>query len=542
MSELAEKLLVEAERFATPIPGPEPQGADISYEPSFEVVRVEIDKLTTMAGELPNWREVVEQGEELLSSKSKDMRLAIWAATARLKTGGVADFARGLAVVKRVCESHWDGMYPPLKRAKARGNLASWMGEQALTELAGFEPKASDRAAMEAVNHLYNELDELFSTKLGDAYSGLGPIRSLLRDKLRMIPAEPPPVAASAPAAPQAPVAPARPVEAPSPAGAPAVSAPAPIAAPEIPSVSSASDALPALRTLGKGIADVARTLRSADPSQPWPYRLARLGVWLAVKQPPPAEGGKTKIPPPQAADTKKLQSLLEAQQWGALVSAGEELAGRFLFWLDTHRFVAVALERQGPLYHDAAKVVVSEVLAFVATHPVVLDLTFADGTPFADEATRGWLEEERGKLGGGAASGGAAQRVDEEEVELRARFEEAKELVLGGKVGEGLGLAMALARRGGDARARFRARLELASMGIKGGKPEVARPILEGLVREAEEHGLEHWEPELAARTYEALLKARTGSARVSEPSDGEIFDRLCRLDPAAASRLNVP
>ncbi|HSC85860.1 MAG TPA: type VI secretion system domain-containing protein, partial [Polyangiaceae bacterium] len=319
-------------------------------------------------------------------------------------------------------------------------------------------------------------------------------------------------------------------------------------APPPVPAVPGAADALPALRTLGKSIYDIGKTLRAADPASAFAFRLARTGTWLSVKQLPPSEGGKTKIPPPQAADTKKLQGFLEQQQWSALVASAEELAGRFLFWLDAHRFVAVGLERQGALFQDAQKVVVNALLAFVDEHPGVVGLSFADGTPFADEATKTWLDERRAAAGGGGGAGAAAgsARVDEEEVQLRERFEEARELVQGGKIGEGLGLAMQLARRGADARARFRARLETAVMALKGGKPELARPLLDGLVRDADQHGLEQWEPELCARLYESLLKSRQSGAKgaaampaLGALSDSEAFDRLCRLDPGAALRL---
>jgi len=536
MSELVQKYLSEAEPLARPISDAQPQGVDISYEADFEVVRIEIDKLTTLAGETPNWRDIVQNGEDLVGAKSKDLRLLLWAAAGRTRLDGIGGLARGLAGIKVVCDAHWDGMYPPLKRAKARGNLASWLGDQVAPLLTAYQPKNGDKAVLEAISTLYGDIDELFSTKLGSAYTGMGPMRSLLRDKLREVPeAAPPPPAAAPTAAPAAAAA-----TAPGPATAAAAAAPAAagaMAAPQVPTVTGAQDALPALRALGKGVADVARHLRTADPASAWAFRLGRVGTWLAVKQLPPAEGGKTKIPPPQPADLKKLQSLVEAQQWGQLVAAGEEFAGRFLFWLDAHRYVALGLERQGALYQEAREAVVAEVLAFVKANPQIPSLSFADGTPFADEGTKTWLEEEQAKLGGGSGGGGS-QKVDEEEQELRARFEEARELVAGGKVGEGLGLAMQLARRGSDARARYRARLEIAGMALKGGKSDLARPLLEGLVAEAEAHGLEHWEPELAARTYELLLKARTGAGGKggAHPPDQEVFDRLCRLDPAAA------
>src|SRR5690606_27160902 len=111
-----------------------------------------------------------------------------------------------------------------------------------------------------------------------------------------------------------------------------------------------------------------------------------------------------------------------EAQQWADLLAHAEGLTGRFLFWLDLQRFVATALDRLGARYEDAQRAVVAEVLVFVGQHPQVLELSFADGTPFVDEATRTWLEEEQGKAGAGGSSsddGGGTLQLDTEAAEL---------------------------------------------------------------------------------------------------------------------------
>lgn len=537
MPDLVEKLKADAELLAGTIAGDAPSGVDVSYEPEFDFVRGEIDKLTAMAGEVPNWAQIISQGETILKERSKDMRLVSWVAVARMKRDGLEGAAAGLAGVAAVCKAHWDTMFPPLKRAKARGNLAGWLGDQILTDFAEYVPVAKDKAAFEALEATFNEVDEVLTEKLADNYEGMGPIRTFLRDKMRMIPADAP-----APAAQPTPAAAAAP--SPTPAAGTPTPASAPLATPAAPTISGAGDVLPALRSLGKGIVEAARHLRQADPSSAWAYRLARIGIWLAVKQPPPAEGGKTKIPPPQPNDVSRLKSQFESQQWSELVASAEGLTAQFLFWLDLHRMIAVALDQQGARYEDAKKAVVSSVLTFLESHPQVLELSFSDGTPFADEGTRTWLEEEQQKVGGGAGSGQATSaQLDEEEQQLRERFQEAREMVLSGKVGEGLGLAIQLSRRSADARSRFRARLETAHLALKAGKPELARPLLDGLVVEAETHGLEHWEPGLCSELYSALLKARQGAksdpANSQVQTDAAIFDRLCRLDPSAAMKV---
>lgn len=525
MSIVAESLLKDAELLAAPVSAEAPSGIDLSYESDFDGVRGEIEKLTTLAGETPDWRTIVESGETLLRSRSKDLRLLTWMAAARTKIAGPSGLAQGLAELKAVCDAHWDTMFPVAKRAKARANLIAWLFDQISSDLATFEPTARDRDAVEALSFLLDAIDEFLSTKLGDAYGGLGALRSLMREKVRALPAE----AAPSPA-PELTPAPVKPLAA-------STAEPAPAPMPDVPQASSAADALPALRALSKSVLDIARLLRTADPAQAFSFRLTRIGAWLPVRQPPPAEEGRTKIQAPPEREAQKLKTLADGAQWVELLTHAEQMASTYIFWLDAHRLSAMALKNLGPPYQEAHLTVVRELVLLVQRLPQVAKLAFADGTPFADAATQSWLEEQAESLSGSGNSGGRSVQIDEEEQELKARFEEARGLVDSGKVSEGLSLANQLARRGADARSRFRARFELALLAIKAGQPAVARPILEGLSEEAERHDLEHWEPLLCSKIFEALL--RSAPPGDSSASTIRAYDRLCRIDPALALGL---
>lgn len=543
MSKLLEEIAAYAQTLKAPVEGTSAVGADLSYDPDFEQLKGEIDKLTSMSGEQPNWSEIAVMGEELLRERSKDMRLLAWCAVARLKTRGLKGFGEGLAMMTEVCREFWDPMFPPAKRARARGNLAGWLADQAAAYFAGNDVPPSERETLAAVEQLSRDLDALLSEKLKQDHPGLGGLLGALRDQLRRMPAEAPPAAAPQPApqaaaaAPSAalPAAPATPV-ADAPAAAPAAAA-AP--APQAPKVSGSADVLPALRALGKSICECAMHLRKEDPAQAWSYSLQRTGLWLAVKAPPPAEGGKTRIPPPQQPQVKKLESLAAGEQWMELLNTAEGMTSTYLFWFDLHRWVVLAMDRLGALFLESREAVVAQTLAFVAKFPALPELQFADGTPFADPATRSWLEEHQKQVGGGGGGGGSAQ-VDEEEQELQARFEQAKEMASSGKVVDALALGIQLAERGADLRSRFRSRLMVAQMALQGGKPDVARALLEGLLEVASEHVLQRWEPQLCAQLYSHLLMARRAApAEDVQVSDRELFDVLCRLDPAAALKV---
>lgn len=531
---LLDELTENAAQYLKPIAGEKPVGNDPSYEPEFERVKAEIDKLTSMSGGTPAWDEVVANSDRLLQGKAKDLRLCVWGNVAQFKRSGLAGFARGFVVTSKLCAQFWEGMYPD--RPRARANLVSWLSEQAATDLMALNPTVADRAPLEVIETVYAELDTLLSEKLGQTYPGMGGLRSAVREKLRQVPADAPPP-------PVAPV-----VAAPTPvAAAPAPVAAAPSAgfsAPEIPAATSAEDAIVALRAVGQAITSAAKHLRKADPADVFPYRLQRTGAWLVVRAAPPVEGRATRIPPPPAEARKRLAAQLAEQQWLPLLTSAEDLTGTYLFWFDLHRMVALAMDRLGVQFAAAREAMGREVVSFVARNPTLPTLTFADGSPFADAATETWLAEETkkwaGSAGGGSAAPSAASAEDEE---LAQRFEEARELVVGGKVPEGLSLAVQLASRGADARTRFRARLSVAKLAISGGKPEVARPILEGLLAEADRHQLEVWEPELCGTLLSALYLCRKATTKPGPEEDSvwsAIFARLCRLDPAAALRLS--
>ena len=145
------------------------------------------------------------------------------------------------------------------------------------------------------------------------------------------------------------------------------------------------------------------------------------------------------------------------------------------------------------------------------------------------------------------AGGSAAAAAISAEDEEIANRFEEAKKLVEGGKVAEGLAIGVALADRSADARLRFRARLSVGKMALDASKPELARGMFEHLMGDVERHGLETWEPATCATLYSYLFVATRevshakGGSPDLEARQQYLFDKLCRLDPASAIKLST-
>jgi type VI secretion system protein VasJ len=530
---LREDIAAKIAPLVAPIAGAEPSGADPSFDPDFERIKAEIDKLTSVDGKEPAWREIREVGGTLLTKRAKDLRVAGWLGVAVTKLDGWKGLAETLATYDGLARGFWDTMYPDAKRPRGRVMAFGWLSEVTAKQLQGLDVTFADGDAVRASDEILRELETLLAEKLGAAYQGPGPLRRLLREKVAAIPAPP---AATPPADAQASTngaaAPPR-AEERADAG-PALAATAP----------ATGDADAAVQESGQAMLRAAAALRQADPARAQAYRLQRWGAWAAIQNPPPADGDKTRIRPPPDQLTKRLGMLRDSQKWVELLLATEDATGKFLFWLDLHKQVASTLDRLGAAFMGAREVVGREVIAFVTRFPSIPSMAFQNGTPFADAATKTWLDEETRRWGGSSQSAGSAAASAEDE-EVAKRFADADALVTEGKLAEGLGVASALAARGADGRTRFRASLAVGKMALKGSKPEVARAILERLDVEVTRHELEIWEPALCASLYASLLTAMRDGPRAAKPSpeaanrEQAIFEKLCRLDPAAALKF---
>lgn len=521
MGDHLETLLEQTAGLHAPLPGESPAGADLSFEPELEEVKTELEKLTSLEGGDVDWRLVVERTEELLATRTKDLRLAVWLTAGGIERSGWRGFARGLVVCRALVTELWDALLP--KREKARSNIVAWLGERVAPRLEGLSVTADDADDVRACAELAVELDRALADKLGDAFPGIRGLISATRARVRDIPEPPPPEPTPELA-----------TEASSewaeddddePAAA------APPASPHGAALSArAEDADATARTCGEALVALARSIVVVDPTRAWAYRLHRVGIWLAFER-VPVDGGALRVPGPDAGTVAALRELFASSRWHELVVAGEEATARYPLWLDPHRLVGIALERMGPPFNDAREAVGRAVSDFARRSALLLEGRFEGEIPAASRETCEWLEAEAKRWQLGSRAVDVAR---DEDRALAARFDEARDLITAGRSAEGLAIAVELARRGASARARFRSSLDVARLATDAGAPEVARPILEDLVTIAATHALEAWEPSLCAQLYARLYQCLP----VDAPERARAFEVLCRLDPGAALR----
>lgn len=529
-------------------PGDKPFGEDVTYDPVFESLKAEIEKLGAGgSSDGIDWKGVTRNCVEILSGKSKNLNAACYLTLALFNQHGWAGLADGLEIVTKLLQEDWDGLYP--SRPKPRINAVQWLSEKLDLYAAARPPQIAEAEVLPPIVDQLGKLREVAALRLQHEAPAFTELRSVLSSALRP----------SAPAAETAPGAP---------AASPASAAPAATA-----SVTAAPEAI-APNTPANEIADHVRALvpalRQADPFSPVPYRLLRSLKWDPVTAPPVLDTrspnpGATRIPPPIQRKAQ-LEGLYAAGNWAELLQVSEgafqEDAGTF--WLDLHWYAATALERLDPQAGArAAEAVREEVARFVKRLEKVPDLYFADRTvenpktkektvertPFASEATRQWLETLRGDGGEPAPVFLPAVRSTGPEAPALSPEDQRKVQELLGKqqLGAAFDLLQATVEKAPNLRVRFRTRLAAARLCFQAQQTAWARALLEELLSESEAFSFEGWEPETAADLYHLLALCYSRPARKGGPQDADaarvqienLRRRLCRLDLRAAASL---
>jgi type VI secretion system protein VasJ len=147
-----------------PIAGASPSGQSARYEPEFEKLQAEIQKLENPAGGDVRWNDVQELAEKLLAEKSKDLLVAAYYTVARLQREGFDGLRQGLGVIHGLCANFWDTLWPEKKRMRARESALEWMVDRVNRQLEA--DGAADPASLKACAETMNELANLVNSRL----------------------------------------------------------------------------------------------------------------------------------------------------------------------------------------------------------------------------------------------------------------------------------------------------------------------------------------------------------------------------------------
>ncbi len=521
-----------------PINADHPTGSDVRYEPEFEALQAEIDKMSNPAASGgADWEKVNKLASEILANKAKDLLAASYLAVGQIHTDQLKGFAVGLQIYGSLIEQYWDTLYPAKKRMRGRIAAIEWWLEKSEAALQTLRVEALPAERIEEFRQDLEKIDKLLQEHLEEApllrpigrFIDSIPVKAEKKTELEAPSEEKPASEAAGPAA----------------AGKSATTAeaaPRAAGAPTPPSaveMASAGDAERVLKGALESIRRVGAYLHRENLANALAYRWRRIASWATVTELPPAPEGRTLVPPPDAGIRNVLNDMREKGNWQALVESAEQRVSEFIFWFDLNRFVAEGLSNLGGPYEDAHEALCQETAFFVHRLSGIETLAFSDGTPFADPETHQWLKSVR--LGGvGTMVGPVGTGGTDDGDRIAEVMQKAQELVKKKKLPEAVSLVQQELRNSFSRKEQLLWRLGLSQILMNAKKPQLALPHLEVILQDIEEFGLEEWDPNLALK---GLKMAWLGfDAHPDKEVKGrglETLDRIAKLDPAEALRM---
>jgi type VI secretion system protein VasJ len=526
---------VELTRLASePISADAPQGISARYEPEYQEIQTEIAKLQSVSAEkgsnAVNWGRVQTLSQEILGKKSKDMLVASYLCMALFERQGLAGLQTGLTIFHELMTNFWDTLFPELKRIKGRVAAIQWLSETAAKQVVTKNYSSSDHEILEQtrqkVEKIHGLLNDLLQEEKKVEEGCLAELNRELKNKLRSLSA-PPPAQTS--------------VETASPSTPSAATTPTPS------KIESEADAQRALRDTKTTILKAAGFLRTQNPENPLPYRLARSMLWDTVEAPPPNTDGRTQIPGIAPHLKESRQQLLQSADPEMILNQTEIAFVTTPFWLDLQRQVDEALTELGEPYRAVQTVIREELGTLLRRCPDLMNLAFQDEMAFADPETNDWIRKVVLDAQAGAADPAFSGQAASSQSELDGVFNEARQLARQKKMKEAIALFQKKLATLPHRRDRFIWNLHLAKICMLGQHHELALAQLESLDREIDLFSLEEWEPQLCQdvithliRCYQQVIK----STRQTTPENAErisrLTARLCRLNPLSALAVN--
>ncbi|MFH1859514.1 MAG: type VI secretion system protein TssA [bacterium] len=516
------------EIYMQPISDNSPSGRDARYELEYQEVVGEIQKLTAMssAQDAINWDNVVDLSRKILIEKSKDLTIAGYLCVGLFKKEGYQGVCDGLRIYCHILENFWDGLFP--QKPKARKLAIEWLNQRLGNLLTVRNPSPKESQAVLDAYELIKRLDQLIRERFAD--QDPPSISNMISGFSEQAESIQPTATVKEPKSQEIDKQQASPAE--------VLAAPSAIesaSVPTTPNIPSSPQII--LPQPGQGnteiinaIRQMASSLRANNLQDPLPYRLLRCIKWDTVRSIPPAGGdGKTRIPVPKTQVSDSLKNLNKQGNWLALI---EEAESTFqdpgtTFWFDLQRMTYNGLMSIG--YEDTARVIASETEAFLNRLPGIMDLSFSNGIPFADEETMQWIATQVISMDGEQLQVGEISGENDD-----ADLQEALELITQRNLEGALRVLQQGMNQQTSYKKRFMRRLAAGKYCLQLGKTEWAKAILEGLDKEIDTVSLKAWEPEICVQVWTALyqcyqkLMKKSGDENIMKQSAEKILIML--------------
>ncbi|EMB9089958.1 type VI secretion system protein TssA [Klebsiella michiganensis] len=488
-----------------PLSADKPAGDDPGYDDDFQQMREEVNKITGADSDL-----ICRLAEKLLATVTKDIRVASYYAWARLHRDGESGLADGLELLAGLMQGFGEQLHP--LRERSRRAAFDWLAGQRMLDSLSLYPEAGSTDALRISGALLL-MEQAQEGTVPDA------LCSVLETRLLK-------------------------------SGGPDAVVPQNVSDVSPSQANNYTLALSPI-TSGQELLTQARILAKYLGDQPEGW-LAAHHLMKSIRHdtlnqlPPLSAEGRTRIEPPKPDQRALLKRLYLQQSWTELLEQADGMFSRGAnhLWLDLQWYIHQALLKAG---REAEAAIIQNDLKGLLTRLTGLEgLAFNDGTPFADEVTLNWIQQQVLENGAGwrddTAASAATASGDDDILLL-----EPEALAVADSDGPEAALAWLQNRPGiTSVRSRWLLRLLMARIAEQTGKNELAQHLLAELGADAAGIPLAQWETgllfEVKAR-HLRLLRMKAGRSETDKNRLQSAMDRLLAeliaIDPARAAVL---
>ncbi len=579
----------------TPIPGDNPAGISLRYDPVFDQIKVARKEDDGMpqgdwqtSRKTADWPLVVRLASEALTKKSKDLQIAAWLAEAWLHKEGFPGLQRGLDLNRELLEQFWDTIHPQIEDGDAEMRVASleWIGlkfdapiklvpidqdghslndyrvsrkvpskddadrdsgratarEQAIAE-GKVTPEDFERSIKATPKDWYRKLVGDIDSSLQslaeldkvctEKFGNLAPRLTPARDAIQEVRL----VAAQ--------LLTRKLEDDPDPPGVDAFATGDTSGA-----VAGAVAGGAMLANISAGpksseeaamwIAAAARHIRNERPMEPTAYLLLRGFRWGELRTPDRQIDPRMLVAP--STDLRsRLKGMLIDGSWPELLNAAEEVLaqpqGRG--WLDLQRYALTASDGLGSDYEAVSNALRSSLRSLLNDLPSLTAQTMMDDSPSANPETMAWLRDQKLLPDGTDTTEIPDQARTSSSSSRRDPYEIALARSKAGDARGAMDLLMRESAREKSTRARFLRRAQAAEIMVGADMEAVALPILRELMQQIESFRLEEWEAGDTVALPLGLLYRCVIRVDGSDIDARSLYDRVCRLDPVRAIQI---
>jgi type VI secretion system protein ImpA len=445
------------EDILTPIPGENPGGADLRYDPVYDKIkeaRREEEDLDQgdwkRERKLADWPLTSKLCEETIATRSKDLQLAAWLTEAAIRQRGFTGLLEGLELIQGMIEQFWDHLYPELEDGDAefRATPLEWLATQLInlsrnlsltkdgysflqyreSRDVGYEEQTTSDSARDARKAKLDDgklAPETFDESFGqtpksfyvslegtlnsiqakvqslavvcdDKFAGYSPSFSRFIQALEEIKQVNKTLLERKREVEPDPIE--EVAEESAPTGGEAATAEPGAAAPAGPGINIAAftgTESPVRKPIIEGLVRTAAQLRQIDPTNPGPYLLLR-GLRFGELRAAATKGDLRLLEAPPTEIRRQLRVYAMDQKWKELLELTEASMAlpASRGWMDLQRMSCEALIGLGDDYNGVAAAIRSEVRALLRDVPELRGAILMDDTPACNPQTLAWLDE----------------------------------------------------------------------------------------------------------------------------------------------------